>query len=434
MPMPQILTDDQAAAIWSGDTASILDLAPQNDTSASAAEPAKTEPAKTEPAKTEPAAATTPAAQEPAKPKLDDTALNNVWSDDPDASDDDDSLDTGTDSGTQGAQASKDASTSQQSTDTSTKKPGRKPAELVSLVNQLVEEEVLSGYANENDEIEPVKTIDEAKALIIENLKLREQKTEEDLWKAKIQSYSPQVQAILHYAEQGGKDITSLMGAIAQAEEASDLTLDNEEGQTEIIRQTLKLKGFDEDEIKDQIDTLKDVNKLKAKAEKFLPELTKMQEKRVEMILQEQETRRREAEEASRVYLTTVQQTLSKDKVGALTLQRQDKAKIFEALAVPKYRSLNGMQVNGFIKALEDMQFGKNADYEHFTNIVHYSVDKEGFLNKLREEIKAELTAATVKKLKTAKSTSANAQDDEPAKPGAKKNVINRDKFRNPFE
>jgi hypothetical protein len=425
MSTPQILTDDQAAAIWSGDTASILDLTP-TDTKK---DPPKDTPIDTKVVPDDKKVDTTLKTDKNKLP-VTDTDLN-VWDanadPDSDADGDSDELDTQT----QSSKEDKSGASDNQGTPGEPKK-GRKPAEIVSLVNQLVEEEVLSGYANDKDEIEPVRTIEEAKALIIENLKLKESKTEEDVWKTKIKSYSPQIQALLHYAEQGGQDISTLMGAIAQAEEASDLTLENEEGQTEIIRQTLKLKGFDDDEIKDQIDTLKDVNKLKSKAEKFLPELTKMQEKRVEMILQEQESRRKEAEDASRIYLTTVQNTLNKDKVGALSLQRQDKAKIFEALAVPKYRSLNGTPVNGFIKSLEEMQFGKNADYDHFTNIVHFAVDKEGFINKLKEELKAELTATTIKKLKTSKSTSANAQDEETSNP-QKKNVITRDKFRNPY-
>jgi hypothetical protein len=425
MSTPQILTDDQAAAIWSGDTASILDLTP-TDTKK---DPPKDTLIDTKVAPDDKKVDTTLKTDKNKLP-VTDTDLD-VWDTNADSDSDVDGDADELDTQTQSSKEDKSGTSDNQGTPGEPKK-GRKPAEIVSLVNQLVEEEVLSGYANDKDEIEPVRTIEEAKALIIENLKLKETKTEEDVWKAKIKSYSPQIQALLHYAEQGGQDISTLMGAIAQAEEASDLTLENEEGQTEIIRQTLKLKGFDDDEIKDQIDTLKDVNKLKSKAEKFLPELTKMQEKRVEMILQEQESRRKEAEDASRIYLTTVQNTLNKDKVGALSLQRQDKAKIFEALAVPKYRSLNGTPVNGFIKSLEEMQFGKNADYDHFTNIVHFAVDKEGFINKLKEELKAELTATTIKKLKTSKSTSANAQDEETSNP-QKKNVITRDKFRNPY-
>lgn len=402
MSLPQTLTDDQAAAIWSGDTASILNLEPTTTET-------QTDEDKDKTPETNATAEKTPGLMPS------DEELNNVWAEGKDDEEEDEEED-------------KTPATPAKTTEAEPARKGRKPAELVSLVNQLVEEEVLFGY--EDGEI---KTVDEAKALIVENLKHREANAGEDAWKKKIEAYSPQVQAIIHYAEQGGKDISSLMSAIAQAEDTSDLTLDTDAGQEEIVRQNLKIKGFDDEEIKDQIEILKDTNKLKARAEKYLPELTKMQEKRVEMMLQEQEDRRRQAEEASRVYLQTIQETLDKEEVGDVKLSRAEKAQIFEALAVAKHRSLNGVQVNGFIKSLEDMQFGKNADYGHFANIVLYATQKEKFIEKLTEKIKAELTSDTIKKLKTAKATSANAQEEPAHQPPQKKNVISREKFRNPY-
>lgn len=404
MSTPQILTDDQAAAIWSGDTASILNF--EGNTPAVTTE------------------VTTPDTQATTEPivtqtLVSDEELTKVWAETEEDEDDDEEE-------VKNPQASTTPTTTQ-TTDNEPKR-GRKVADLVNLVNQLTEEGVLFGY--EEGEI---KTIDEAKELIKENLKYKEEVSEDKVWEKKVQQFSPQVQAILHYANKGGQDITPLLSAISEVEKSSNIDVEQEDGQEEIVRQVLKIKGFDDEEIKDQIDTLKDLDRLKKKAEKFLPELNKMKEQRIQMMMQEQEENDRQAKEAARVYIQTIQDTLDSDQVGDLKLKKEDKFKIIEALAVPRYRSINGFQVNEFVKKLEEMQFGKNADYQHFLNIVHLTVDKQGFMDKLKETMKTEITSDTVRKLKTAKTSSANSPQDTTPDNTNRKNVIQRGGFKNPY-
>jgi hypothetical protein len=407
MSFPQTLTDEQAAAIWSGDTASILDYGQTGN-----ADAGKTEDAIQTNQPTEPDNVEAP---------VSDDEISNIWK----GKDEDDEESTE-------SQEPDNQDTSKQTPATTGDatpevKRGRKPSDLVNMVNQLVEEEILFGY-----EQGEVKSIEEAKELIRENLNYKEEKAFETKWKVKLESYSPQVQAIIHYAEKGGQDITPLLSAIAEVEKSSEINIEEETGQEEVVRQVLKLKGFDDEDIKDEIETLKDLDKLKAKATKFLPELNKAKGQQIQMMLQEQEERDRQASEAAAIYVQTIQQTLDKDQVGDVKLKREDKYKLMEALAEPKYRSLNGYRVNEFVKRLEDMQFGKKADYDHFLNLVHFAVDKQGFMEKLKEAIKTEVTSQTVKTLKTAKSSSANSpQDSEPSEP--RRNTIQRSGFKNPY-
>lgn len=397
MAIPQFLTDEQASAIWSGDTASILGFDDPKDTD------------------TEETTTSTDDDDDKKPESVTDEDLSNVWSTDEDDSDDDDE-DT--------KEVKKVETTNNQA---EPKKGGRKPSDLVSMVNQLVKDEVLVGFEGE----EEIQTIEEAKELIKENLKYKEESSFESLWQKKLESYSPQVQAILHYAEKGGKDISPLLSAISEVEESSNVNLEEASGQEEIVRQVLKLKGFDDEEILDQIETLKDLDKLKAKAEKFKPELDRMKEERINLLMQEQEARDKQAKDAARVYVQTIQNTLDKDVVGEVKLKREDKSKIIGALAEAKYKSIGGFTVNEFVKTLEELQFGKNSNYEHFLNIVHMTVDRDGFINKLKESLKTDVTAETIKKLKTAKQTSPNTTEDRPDY--ETKKVIKRDGFRNPY-
>lgn len=389
------LTDEQAALLWSGDTSSIAEFEEKPKEESTATEETTEEDVEKKP-----------------KLPVNEQELTDVFAQAEEKTEEDEEEEE--EKPTNGA-----ASTE--------KKPGRKTTDLVQVVNQLVEEEVLFGFEGEE-----IKTIEDVKDLIKENLKHREESSINKLWDKKIKGYSPQIQAILQYAEKGGEEIYPLLQAIGKAEESAKLSADDEAGQEEVIRQALKMKGFDDEEIKEQIETFKDLDKLKVKAEKFLPELNSMQEKRVEMLLKEQEQRDAQAREASKVYLDTIQNTLNKEEVGKVKLQKEDKAKIYQALADGRYVSLSGMKTNGFVKALEELQFGKNSNYDHFLNIVHMAIDPEGFYEKIENGIKNKVTEQQVRKIKVSKSSNPNTQEEVETNV-TKKPVVTRDKFRNPY-
>lgn len=306
------------------------------------------------------------------------------------------------------------------------KTPGRKTTDLVSVVNELIE----SGELKPFEEGGP-KTIEEAKELIKLNFAETKKSTIEDIWKEKIESYSPQIQAILAYAEQGGSDITPLISAISEVERNNNLDLQTEEGQEGVITEFLKVSGWSPEDIKEEIETAKDLGKLKTKAEKFLPKLNQMNEQRIQAIMEEQGQRERQAEEARTRYLSTIKNTLDKDKLGDVRLNRQDKALIWDGLTDVRHKSWSGQPTNLFFKRLEEMQAGDKADYDHFLEIVYHTLNRSSFKDKLREEIKTDETATTVRKLKS-EQRRATAQEtmfeEEP-----RKNSVKRQSFKNPW-
>lgn len=409
MSTPQTLTDEQAAAIWSGDTAAMINYN-QPDENSEVIEPKPD---------------TEEIINTPAPNIIDQDDLDGIFRESNEDDEDEPEV--------QATAQPKETQTSTNTEAEDSSKRGRKPADLVNVVNQMIQEDVLFGFEDKNGAVLEIKTIEEAKELIKENLKYKEDNAENTFWKKKVESYSPQIQAILHYAEKGGQDVTPLINAISEVERNSDLDVEDEKGQEEIVTQVLKIKGFDEEEIKDQIDTLKDLDRLKAKATKFLPELNKMKEQRIQLMLQEQNQRNEQAKEATRIYLETVQRTLDKEQVGPVRLKREDKFKIVDALAEPKYTSINGFKVNEFVKVIEDLQFGKNQDYDHFLNLVHYAVDKQGFLDKLKESLTNDVTVDQVRRLKTAKNNVQTSQTEQSNERSTRTNVIRKDGFKNPY-
>lgn len=407
--MPEILTDEQAAAIWSGQTTSLLGLEDPNKKK----EEVKVEP-KVEDTKVEPKIddATT-------KTEVKDKDLDLVFN----------------------PKEDEDTTTTDDTTvDSTGKKVGRKVTDLVQIVNQLISEDVLSGYQDAKGNSIDIKTIDEAKQLIKDNLSESGKGREEEWKKDYKESLSPQVQAILHYAEQGAQSATQiaqLMGAIQQVEEAVEIDMATKVGHEQVVRQTLKSKGFKDSYVDKQVNILKDLgdDKLKEEAEELYPELVEAKQKQVKQIIAEQEVRRREAEEASKIYVNTIKETLGKDVLGGIKITREDKAKLYEAVTQPKYTSLNGSPTNLFVKTLEELQFGKNANYEHFMNIVQYAIDPKGFVDKLKTSVGNDIADDTFRKLKTAKSGGANTNTADEVNRGStpRKGITKGGDFVNPY-
>lgn len=310
-------------------------------------------------------------------------------------------------------------------------KKGRRTTDLVSVVSKLVEDGELSGYENAE-----IKTNEDAIELIKLNLKETEKTAVESAFKEKVKTFSPQVQAVLHYAEQGvqsATEIMELMGAMKNIEDLYNYDISTPEGIETVIRQGYKSKGFKDAFIEKQISRLKDAGDaaFKEEAETFLPELIAENEAKVEQKIRQQEEIKKRTEDASRVYLTTVQTALSKETLGEIPIKKDDKYKLYEAVANPKYTSLGGMNTTQFVKTLEDLQFGEKPDYEHFLNVVRYAIDKEGFLASVKATLNNGIQADTQKILRQTKVTTPNSVQPEVRTQNTKK-VIKKE-FSNPF-
>lgn len=421
--MPEILTDEQAAAIWSGQTSSILGLETTKTPEELAAEKTKVdEAAKAAEAAKTVTTTTTDTTTTDTKKVVKDSDLDNVFTD----KQDDKTDDTDDDSTTT-------------LTDTSKKGGGGgRKTDLIQTVSKLIEEGVLFGY----DDGSEVKTVDEATQLIKDNFSNRDE-ADKEAWKKEYkESLSPQVQAMLHYAEQGAQSATQiadLLGAIKEVEEVAELDPKTPAGQEQIVRQTLKSKGFKDTYIDKQVNILKDLGgtKLQEEADELYPELAEMKSAQVKQRIVDQEERRKSAEAASKVYVSTVKSTLDKETVGGIKLSREEKAKLYEAVTQPKYVSLNGAATNLFVKTLEDLQFGEKANYEQFMNIVNYVIDPKGFTEKLKTAVTNDVTDATFRKLKTSKTTTANTDTSDTgtrtSSTSSGKKTISKSGFVNPY-
>lgn len=421
----EVLTDEMASAIWSGSTASIAGLEEkmeeQDDTNDAPEEGGDNDDGKVsiDPSK--------------AKPVNDDD-FTKIW-----AGEDLDEEEEEEEEQEEKADPKK-ATPAKTQTQTPPKqepaKANKRITEFANMVNQLVEEGELEGFTDDDENITPVKTIEEAKELIKANLAQRANGTKDEVWQEKVKEYSPQIQTILKYAEQGAQSATELMellGSIKEVEDANELDTSTDEGAEAVVREAYRLKGFKDAYIEKNIKRLKDLDALKEEADELSPEIVALKAQEVKKKLEAQARRQQEAMEASKVYFKTIQDTLSKDNIGQVKLTREDKGKIYAALADDRYVSLSGTKTNQFVRTLEELQFGKNTDYEHFLNVVQFTVDPKGFVEKLKAGIKQEVTADTTRKLKSAKSTTATTEEIEVRDSNTKKSGIKKGGFKNPY-
>lgn len=311
---------------------------------------------------------------------------------------------------------------------TEEKRVGRKPSDIVTMVNELVTAGDLFGFEGED-----VKTIEDAKELIKLNVLEARKATQDEIWNEKIKTYSPQVQAVLQYAEKGGQDLSPLISAIAEVEKITDHNIETEAGQENIIKEYYKLQGWKDDEITEEIETAKDLNKLKIKAEKFLPKILESEQHRIESIMAEQEQREAEMQEARTKYLSTIKTTLDKDTLGEIKLTRQEKATIWDGVTDVRYKSWSGQPTNLFFKTLEELQAGDKADYNRFLEVVFLTLNPSTFKEKLKTELNNQTVAQTVRQLKVQESKKINPSEGFFEENEKQKPSIKRQAFKNPW-
>ena len=262
----------------------------------------------------------------------------------------------------------------------------------------------LIGWEGEDGKFVIPKTFDELKQLIDENKK-HEVEQNKKQWESDL---SPQVKSIMDYAKAGGKDVTPLLEAWATVESISQLNPNDINDAEELVRYDLELKGHSEDDIEEQVDLLRAANKLQAKAANLKPRLEEYEVQRIQSIEQEQR-QRTEMLQAKRVEYQT---NMSKAIDSAFTdkhLSNGLKQSIFEPVYESAFKP--GMRVTGFQRALEELQLDPSKN-KHFAEVALLASDRDKFFEIYGNQIKKEVTADTVKKLKFAKSTNQTAEDE----------------------
>jgi hypothetical protein len=293
---------------------------------------------------------------------------------------------------------------------------GRKPISGISDVfSKMIKEDKLVPFDDEKsfDEYTP-KDWEE---LIEANLEEKANQVRRETPKQFFDSLPEELQIAARYVADGGTDLKGLFSTLGQVEETKDLDVKSEKDQETIIKEYLNATGYGSaDEIEEEIEIWKDLGKLEQQASKFKPKLDKMAEQIVIKKVQEQQLKQKQQEQASKVYMQNVYDTLKDGNLGDIKVDRKTQAMLYNGLVQPSYPSVSGRNTNLLGHLLEKYQFVE-PNYSLISEALWLLQDPQGYKAKIMNKGAQQSIEQTVRKLKTEQgnhsSTSLGIQDKD---------------------
>ncbi len=309
-----------------------------------------------------------------------------------------------------------DEITNMQIPEESAEKRGRKPITgMADVFQKLIKDEKIIPFDDE-------KSLDDYTAkdwteLIQANLDEKAAEVRRETPKQFFKSLPRELQFAAKYVADGGKDMKGLFSTLAAVEETRQIDPKSERGQERIITDYLSATGFgNAQEIQEEIETWKDLGKLEQQAMKFKPKLDKMQEKVLAQKLQQQEAKKKQKDNASKQYMSSVYETLKDGSINDIKVDKRTQSMLFNGLVKPAYPSINGSNTNLLGHLLEKYQFVE-PNYSLISEALWLLADPDSYKKKLIEKGSQKAIGDTVRKLKTEQSSrnSGSAQANEAA-------------------
>lgn len=294
-------------------------------------------------------------------------------------------------------------------------------ADLVSFTNKLIEKKLLVPF-DDDKKLEDY-TVADFEELYEVNANEKEKKVREEVPAQFFQSLPEEMQYAAKYIADGGKDLKGLFQALAQSREIAETDITNEQGQESVVRSYLLATNYGtQDEIDEEIESMKDRDELSKKASKFKPKLDAMQNQVIAGKLQREEGLRKQREEHASVYTDNVYKVLEPGNLNGIKIDRKMQNLLFAGLVQPNYPSVTGKSTNLLGHLLERYQFVE-PNHALVAEALYLLADPDGYRQKVRDIAKKDVVAETVRTLKTEQSrkiSSSSQDDDFEQKPGPK--------------
>jgi len=286
---------------------------------------------------------------------------------------------------------------------------------LYDLATKMIEEGSLVPF----DDDKPLEeyTTKDFRELFEANFQERENQIRRDTPREFFEALPEELQVAAKYVADGGTDLKGLFRTLAHVEEMRQLDPSDEYDQAEIARQYLYATQFGTpEEIEEEIQDWKDLNRLEQKANQFKPKLDAMQAEIVQQQLEEQEEKKKMQAQQARAYQENVYNTLSEGAIGGIKLDKKIQSLLFSGLVQPNYPSISGKPTNLLGHLLEKYQFVEPR-HDLIAEALWLLADPNGYKNRVREQGSKQATEKVVKQLKTEQSrklaSSTNSQYDE---------------------
>jgi hypothetical protein len=270
------------------------------------------------------------------------------------------------------------------------------------IFNKLIEDEILFGF----DDDKPMEdySLKDWKELIELNIAEREAAVRRETPKQFFDSLPDELKYAAKYVSEGGTDMKGLFKALSYVEETREL--DPKKDAHTIARTYLGAKGLydSEEELENQINEWEDLGILEKKASQFKPKLEKLQEEVVAQQIERQERVKHQQEETAHLYMNNVYETLKPGELNGVRIDKKTQQFLFQELTSAKYQSMTGKPTNLLGHLLESYQFSDKPRYDLIAEATWLLADPEGYKEELKKTVKNEVTASTVRTLKTEQS------------------------------
>ena len=270
---------------------------------------------------------------------------------------------------------------------------------MAQLAQTLIDDNMILPFDGEDKNLEDY-TMDDYKELFKMNFDNQKQKIQADTPREFFDSLPAELQYAAKYVADGGQDLKGMFRALASSEENKAISIDTENGQESTARQFLQASNFGNDEeIEEQIESWKDLDKLEAKAQQFKPKLDAMQDKIIQRQLSEQEGKRAQREKQSQVYADSVYNTLAKGELSGLKMNNKVQDMLYQGLIKPSYQSISGQATNLFGHLIEKHQYVE-PNHGLIAEALWLLADPDGYKTEISKGASNEAIADTARKLK----------------------------------
>lgn len=270
------------------------------------------------------------------------------------------------------------------------------------LAKELIEDGLLLGGFEDDA---PIKSKKDLKELIKGNLEEYKSKVVQEEVVNFINSLPNELKIAADYALSGGTNMKDLFKTLSRIEEAKQHTLDDEDGQEAIVRDWLGTQGFSSEEIEQEVFEMKDSGKLEARAKFFKPKLDSMYEKEVQVKIEQEKQATAKRVEFQKQYQENVYNALKDGDLNGIKLDKKLSNNLYSGLTENTFDSISGGKTNMLGALLEKVQYIE-PDYKLLAEATWLLADPKGYKEKIKSEIKQEVTADTVRKIKTANESS----------------------------
>ena len=210
-----------------------------------------------------------------------------------------------------------------------TKPEKEEPSSYTSLVNTLAEKGILKeayeGFDPEQDADEEV---------LVKLIEYNTEKKVEEEMEYFFESLSDETKRILNYdLNAKGKNMKEYLSVLLEEQSIKDLDISSPHDQEKILREWYRNKeGFNQEEVNEKINTLREAGILEKEAKLIKPKLDKAAEEIAKQKEEEQKSLRELENQVKQEFSSRLIDTIKKGKVGNISLGKEDAAKIHTVL------------------------------------------------------------------------------------------------------